>query len=245
MGRAKEIRLKVIPDKLARAFVKKHHYSGKVAPNSTLSFGAFLEGHLHGVMQYGPSMAKKLILPLVTGTGWNESIELNRMAFDDVLPKNSESRCLSIAHKMIKKKAPHIKWIISFSDGSQCGDGAIYRASGFVLTQIRKNTDLRINPNDGKVMHSISAYHLGIRKEFNKWKTVDGFQLRYLYFLDKSYKSRLTCPILPFHKIDEAGARMYKGVKQSLESRDSAATDAQSEEGGANPTSGLSSSEGA
>ena len=67
-------------------------------------------------------------------------IELNRMAFDSHLPKNSESRCLSISIKMIKKKAPHVKWVLSFSDGTQSGDGTIYRAAGFTLTAIKKNS---------------------------------------------------------------------------------------------------------
>ena len=125
MGRAKEIIVKVIPSKIANEFVKKHHYSGKVVPNSTLHFGCFLDNKLHGVMSYGPSMRKDLINPLVENTGWNEFIELNRMAFNNYLPKNSESRCIAISIKLIKKNAPHIKWIVSFSDGTQSGDGTI------------------------------------------------------------------------------------------------------------------------
>jgi hypothetical protein len=73
------------------------------------------------------------LIDLVHGTKWNEFIELNRMAFSEFLPKNSESRAIAIAIKLIKKKAPHIKWIISFADGTQCGDGTIYRAAGFDL----------------------------------------------------------------------------------------------------------------
>ena len=145
MGRAKEIEVKVIPSKIANEFVKKHHYSGKVVQNSQLHFGAFLDGKLHGVMSFGPSMDKSHVIGLVKGTGWNEFIELNRMAFDDYLPKNSESRCIAIAIKLIKKNAPQIKWIISFADGTQCGDGTIYRASGFVLTDIKKNKTILEN----------------------------------------------------------------------------------------------------
>ena len=104
MGRAKEIIVKVIPAKIANDFVKNHHYSGKVVPNSTLHFGAFLDGKLHGVMSYGTSMDKRKILPLVKPTLWNEMLELNRMAFDDYLPKYSESRCIAISIKLIKKK---------------------------------------------------------------------------------------------------------------------------------------------
>ncbi|MBQ6859527.1 MAG: hypothetical protein IJO02_08960, partial [Clostridia bacterium] len=92
MGRAKEIVMKVIPSSIANPFIKAHHYSGKVVNNSKLHFGVFLDGQLHGVMSYGPSLDKSKIIGLVEGTGWNEFLELNRMAFDSVLPRNSESR---------------------------------------------------------------------------------------------------------------------------------------------------------
>ena len=139
MGRCKEIEIKVIPASVANPFVRRHHYSGKVVNNSQLHFGAFLDGRLHGVLSYGPSMDKKKVIGLVRDTGWNEFIELNRMAFDDYLPRNSESYCIGKTLRMIKKQAPQIKWVISFADGTQCGDGTIYRASNFVLTGINKN----------------------------------------------------------------------------------------------------------
>ena len=131
MGGAKELIVRVIPSKVAVQFIKKHHYSGKVVNNSNLHFGVFQNNILHGVMSFGPSLDKKKMLGLVDGTGWNEFLELNRMAFDDALPRNSESRAISIAFRLIKKNAPQIKWIISFADGCSCGDGTIYRASGF------------------------------------------------------------------------------------------------------------------
>lgn len=213
MGRAKEIIIKVITPIVANNFIKKHHYSGKVVPNSTLHFGAFLNGNLHGVLSFGSSINKKGTINLVSGTGWNEFIELNRMAFDDYLPKNSESRCIAIAIKLIRKHAPQIKWIISFADACSCGDGAIYRASGFVLTDIRPNNALRLNPVTGEKVHTISAYH-NKNKEFKNWKPLVGYQLRYIYFIDKSYKQRLTVPVIPFSKITEMGIGMYKGIKK-------------------------------
>ena len=103
MGRAKEIVVKVIPANIANEFVKKHHYSGKVVPNSQLHFGAFLDNALHGVMSFGASINKKGTINLVKNTGWNDFLELNRMAFDEYLPKNSESRCISIALTYKKK----------------------------------------------------------------------------------------------------------------------------------------------
>ena len=214
MGRAKEIIVKVIPTPEANAFVKKNHYSGKVVMNSVLHFGAFLDGKLHGVMSYGNPIDKRNVLPFVRGTKWNEMLELNRMAFDDYLPKNSESRCIAISIRLIKKNAPHIKWILSFSDGTQCGDGTIYRASGFHLCGINKNSTIYRLPNGETI-----AKHGTSKRDFTGATKLKGFQLRYLYFIDKKAKENLTLPIIPFSKIDEIGAGMYKGEKITLQER--------------------------
>ena len=237
MASAKDIVIKPISSKAANELVKRVHYSGKVVPNSQLHFGAFLDGKLEGVMQFGPSMRKDLIRPLVEGTAWNGFLELNRMAFSDRLPRNSESRCMAVAFRLIKKHYPHIEWIISFSDGSQCGDGTIYRASGFVLTQIKENSQIRINPKTGEAMQSMAAFHAGESRNFSKWEKIKGFQLRYVYFLNPAARQRLTVPILPFSKIDEMGAGMYKGVRRGKQDN----SGDQFEIGGAAPTTTLQS----
>lgn len=237
MGSAKELIVKVIPSKVAVPFVKTHHYSGKVVNNSNLHFGVFYEGRLHGVMSFGPSLDKSKIQGLVEGTGWNEFIELNRMAFDDVLPRNSESRAIAIAMKLIRKNAPQIKWVISFADGCQCGDGTIYRASGFILTgyssgSMWKLPDYLVKINGGDVAHrmkvqdkrsALSRYilqethgkNLTMEKYVEKFggEILDGKMFRYIYFIDSTYRDRLLVPIIPFSKIDEMGAGMYKGKK--------------------------------
>ena len=155
MGRAKEIIVKVIPSSIANPFVKANHYSGKVVNNSCLHFGVFLDGKLHGVMSYGPSLDKSKLIGLVEGTGWNEFLELNRMAFDSVLPRNSESKAISVSLRLLKKNAPQIKWVVSFADACSCGDGTIYRASNFVLTGIKENLNLAILP-DGTRVHKMT-----------------------------------------------------------------------------------------
>ena len=76
-------------------------------------------------MQFGPSIDKNKTIGLVKDTPWNGFMELNRLAFSDLLPKNSESRALSIAMRLIRKHAPHVEWILSYADGTQCGDGTI------------------------------------------------------------------------------------------------------------------------
>ena len=213
MGRAKEIIVKVIPSKIANDFIKAHHYSGKVVNNSVLHFGCFLDNKLGGVLQYGNPIDKRKVLHFVEtnnkelNSKWNEMLELNRMAFSEFLPKFSESRCIAITLKMIKKKAPQIKWVLSFADGTQCGDGTIYRASGFKLTGIKKNsTIVKLASGETTAKHGTS------KKDFTGAEKLKGFQLRYIYIIDK--KSKLTVPEIPFSKIKEIGAGMYKGLKR-------------------------------
>ncbi len=269
MATAKDLIVKPIKSADAIAFVKSHHYSGKVAQNSQLHLGVFLNDRLHGVMQFGPSLDKRKIQSLVSGTQWHEFLELNRMAFDDVLPRNSESRALSIAWRLLKKHAPQVKWVISFADGTQCGDGTIYRAAGFVLTGIKKNNQIWEAPS-GNIYQSNSASGVSncnvvhaqamsevastresrtsltdgrSKKEQGRaktiarvtaskanniletgassmkvfvdagWKPLEGFQIRYIYFIDPAYRARLTVPELPYSEIQARGASMYKGQR--------------------------------
>jgi hypothetical protein len=235
MGDAKRLIVKPISAKDANSIVESLHYSGKSGANSQLHLGVFLDGKCGGAMQFGPSLQKSNIQPLVRGTLWNEFIELNRMAFADWLPRNGESRALGYAFRWMRKQYPQLKWCISFADGTQCGDGTIYRASGFVLTGIKENSTMWQMP-DGLIFADIGlrasssllrktvGYRLG--ETFSSFKArvgckkVPGFQLRYISFIDPSCKEKLTVPILPFSEIDRVGAGMYKG-KPRVTSADS------------------------
>lgn len=255
MGEAKRLRVEPISSSDARAIVKKWHYSHKIVQNSSLHLGVFLDGRCEGAMQFGPSLDKRKLLGLVDGTGWNEFLELNRMAFSPRLPRNSESRALAYALRFIRKTYPWIKWVVSFADATQSGDGGIYRATGFVLTAIKKNAQVwgsadgvsrvsRVSQTKGaaivsrtgvtamlagikhqpKVVDSLSVLskvsNLGASRgasSMRPWREagyapLPGFQIRYVFFLDPSARSRLTCPVLPFSEIERAGARMYLGV---------------------------------
>ena len=232
MATAKDLKIAPISAQTAKGGVLRWHYSGKVVNNSKLHFGAFLNNQLVGVMSFGSPMDKSKVLGLVKDTKWNGMLELNRMAFSDIAPPMSESRSLAIAFKLIKKNYPFIEWVLSFADGCQCGAGTIYRASGFVLTQIKENTTILKAP-DGRCFASLvltrpccqitrelaEQYNISLHgaslKPFLEvgFEPLKGFMLRYIYFLNPKAKERLTVPIIPFSKIEEMGAKMYKGKR--------------------------------
>ncbi len=250
MGDAKQILVRPISSAEASELVRRVHYSGKTVSNSQLHLGVFWRGRLEGAMQFGPSMMKRNMAGLVSGTKFNGFLELNRMAFSAELPRNSESRALGIALRMIRKKRPDIEWIVSFADGTQCGDGTIYRAAGFVLTAIKENKQIWESPTGERVVRFTitKGTHLlasggdttMAAKIAAGWKPLPGFQLRYVYFLNPSARARLTVPVVPFSRIDEVGARMYKGERAVSIAGDAATH--QVAEGGSTPTTALHSS---
>lgn len=233
---AKDIRLMPIASQDAIPIVKKWHYSGTYVRNSQLHLGAFVGGEALGVMSLGPSMDKSKVLPLVAETKWYDMLELNRLAFSDALPRNSESRCLATARKLLFKRYPNLEWIISYADGTRCaGLGTIYRAAGFDLTGMRENRTIFEFPSlgrryaamtleahwSGETVRQLCA-DLGVPHEYRTRTTwvrlglarpLPGYQLRYMTFRDQSVRDRLTVPILPNSAIDETGARMVRGQR--------------------------------
>jgi hypothetical protein len=61
--------------------------------------------------------------------GW---LELRRMALSPDVPKNTASRMLSIMSKLVIKKFPKVKKLISYQD-TEVHRGTIYRAAGWEI----------------------------------------------------------------------------------------------------------------
>jgi len=217
-------------------------------------------------MQFGPSLDKRKLRGLVADTPWNGFIELNRMAFSERLPRNSESRALAIAFRLMRKHYPHLQWVVSFADAAQSGDGTIYRAAGFVLTGIKRNDQIWISPSgerfarfsltdQSSLQQQQSARRVVSRKTVTKgqhilavdgaasmrpyveagWAPIEGYQLRYVYFLDRAAAARLTVPVIPFARIDEMGAGMYRGEARAKQATEALPVSG----GGAAPTRAL------
>jgi hypothetical protein len=254
MFTAKDIKIQLISSASAAKVVKMFHYSGKVTQNSQIHFGVFLNDSLQGALQFGPSIDKRRMAANL-GIGFNDSLELNRMALSDACPKNSESRALGICLRMLKKQYPHLKLIVSFSDACQCGDGIIYRASGFKLHSFKKNNSLLIN-EDGEVDFNHGTKkrptvvakksmdnqlgpdgkYLSSNLKKSGFKPMEGYQMKYLYFFDKELEKKFT--FVDFKDIPDH-VRMYKGER--VGSRDNAAAGLQPAEDGVNPIPTLQS----
>lgn len=111
--------IKEIDKKLSKSIMIKEHYSHKVCNDATthIHLGCFINNILRGVIQLGYAMNPRSMTSICTDTAIDEYKELNRMWFDDIAPRNTESKALSYTIKYLRKKYNNkIKWIQSFAD---------------------------------------------------------------------------------------------------------------------------------
>lgn len=106
---------------------------------------------------------------------------------------------------------------------------------------------LESNPSTPRPELGGASYYEITKGHYNFNKYVDycggrilpGYQFRYIYFLDRSCKAKLTVPILPYSKIDEIGGRMYKGKSIGAGSASTSVPSIHEGEGGLTPTPAL------
>ncbi|MBI0475006.1 hypothetical protein D9601_06480 [Sphingomonas sp. MA1305] len=191
----------------ADAIICAKHYSKRVYRGSTLHLGLWIDGSLAGVLQFGFAMNPASADSVVAGTAMSEYLELNRMWLDDAAPRNSESRALGAAIRLIRRLRPAVKWIQSFAD-ERCGlFGTVYQAAGFTFHgehigifweldgDFYHNTLMTAG---GQRAQSPRAAHLlanrdrAVRHELR--------QFRYLRFLKPRFARGCRYPALPFPK---------------------------------------------
>src|SRR5690349_14104061 len=85
------------------------------------------------------------------------------MALADWLPKNSESRAISVSMTILKKNYPNLEWVVSFAGGMRCGDGTIYRASGFVLTGFGGGDVLELADDLAELNGGVFAHRMSLQ----------------------------------------------------------------------------------
>ena len=192
--------VKEISRDIANATIKKNHYSGKVYNATYIHLGVFIEGNFLGVLQYGYAMNPASGGSVVTGTGLDQYLELNRMWLSDEAKRNSESMAISYSIKFIKGKYPKVKWIQSFADERCGGFGIVYQACSFDYYGEHTSDFWEL---DGVVYHNIqmtvskgSKRYKGeaIKLQENKHLAVKMTlrQFRYIKFLDQRWKSKCT-----------------------------------------------------
>lgn len=147
--------MKVIPIKREtyKGWLLEKHYAKRLC-NVMYAFGLFIDKELEGVITFGMPPSSTLGSSICGDKYKSDVLELNRLITNDGLPKNTLSRFLVQAIKMLPKP----KIIISFADENFGHHGYIYQATNFIYTGRSSNTKQLID-KDGNEFHFRNIGH--------------------------------------------------------------------------------------
>lgn len=181
------MRLEIASQKAVKYACMNFHYS-KSVPNVGLGFSVFNEkNEWCGCICYGIGATNNIASPY--GLKQGQVIELLRMALNG--KQQSTTKALAISMRLVAKKNPNVKLIVSYADSEQGHIGTIYQATNWIYTGFSVDTNLIVN---GKREHrrtlgsrfgtcssekiKLMGYKVEILKTKPKWK--------YIYPIDKT-----------------------------------------------------------
>jgi hypothetical protein len=121
------LRLEKIANAAAAALLDAKHPLGRGAP-FTFALGIFYDGQCEGVLTFGNPISNNAVKRY--GLRQCEALELRKLWISDRPPKNSESRILAVAARIIRGRYPQIRLLLTYCDGEE--KASAYKASGWI-----------------------------------------------------------------------------------------------------------------
>lgn len=215
--------------KAAEYACRSWHYSGSLPGGGRLQFGAWEDGRFVGVIVYGIGSGNA-----TNGTRYSlrrshEMAELARVALRD--HATPVSRIVAITLKMLKRKCPGLRLVLSMADPYQGHHGGIYQAGNWVYTGQSENARFfRVN---GKLTHPRTIGSRGLpqtikgarRLDRNAEAVIVPGKHRYLMPLDDDMRAKIAPLAKPYpmrgkqatseHPSDSGGATPTPALQTS------------------------------
>jgi len=228
MNNTSRISVREISKKIAKQMIVKNHYS-HTWTSCRYALGIFYETDnehaffdekeekLAGVAIYGYPVGARAAASISPRLEPKQALELTRLFIFDEYGKNTESVVLSQTFKWLKKNAPDIQVLISYSDPGQEHLGIIYQATNWIYQGcdlgLMDNYGIRLE-EDSKWIHSRTVFemfgsgnleHLKSRIGHTFWRRKEPRKHRYVYFLcgrgeKKKIMNELKHPPKPYPK---------------------------------------------
>lgn len=232
-----ELRLDWCTYEAAKYAVERWHYSRCMPASKLVRIGVWEDGRFVGVVIYGGGATPSLYkwTQACFGIGSTQACELVRVALDR--HKTPVSKVLAISMRMLRRKCPGLRLIVSYADADQDHHGGIYQANGWTFvgtTSIGQRSAFIIH---GRKVHPRSVGAMGLAQTIASVKRIDPMATeaitagkhKYLMPLDDDMRARIAPLAQPYPK--RAGSAA------------SGTPDLQSGRGGATPTPALSTDE--
>ena len=184
------MRLEIASHKAIKYACLKFHYA-KSVPVNTFGYSVFNDNNEWcGVVLFGTGATPNI------GSQYNlkqgQIVELVRMALNG--KQSSTSKSMSLSLKLLRKKLPLCKMVVSYADIDQYHKGTIYQATNwYYVGDCNQNTRTGFIIH-GKKVHNKSLHGMGKTQSLDGAKSIDPNateyiskgKRKYLYPLDKS-----------------------------------------------------------
>ncbi|MBI2858117.1 MAG: DNA methyltransferase [Chloroflexi bacterium] len=208
-GMLLDLRVLPIPMVAAREELVRHHYLRSFPGGTKIALGVFCGRRLMGALTLG--VGPYLGHMLVDRARPDDGICLTRLWLADELPKNSESRVLSVVLRSLRRHT-ELKFVLAYSDPAAGHIGVVYQATNWLYTGLSSAMPL-YDLGDGVIRHSRSLAHgcgthatgYFAAREIDIGLVPQAPKHRYVYFLDRRWQSRLRAPVLPYPKMEDDG----------------------------------------
>lgn len=194
-----DMKIKSLKTNIAREYIATHHYSHLLPDCITECYAGYYGNRLAGVIIFGRGANNNTFSAIIKDIKLNECRELTRLWSPDGMPKNTESKLISMA---IKKLPKEVKMIVSFADPFQNHIGTIYQATNFYYIGMSNPSKMLIDKK-GNLFHvrTIGSYkrrHPELKEKTNLevmekygWKYCDSSG-KYRYVIFKGNKLKKT-----------------------------------------------------
>jgi hypothetical protein len=213
------MKLEVASFKAIKYACMNFHYA-KSVPVNTFGHSVFNElNEWCGVVLYGTGATPNI------GSQYNlkqgQIVELVRMALNG--KQNSTSKAMAISLKLLKKKLPLCKMVVSYADIDQNHTGIIYQATNwFYVGDCNQNTRTGFIIN-GKKIHNKSLHGMGKEQSLkgamsidkNATEFISKGKRKYLFPFDKMLIPLCQSLSKPYPK-KEPNAQIEKGISSDI-----------------------------
>lgn len=162
--RPKDIQLRRIHSRDAKRIIIENYHAETFPSGVKLCLGCFVGGRCLGTVVY--SIGSRFIFTVIEDGKFGDVWELSRLWLSDELPKNSESRVLSVAMKMVRKHNPKLIAAVTYTT---LGVG-LYKGAGWLQVPGRFGDRQRY------VVDGVE--HFSSRAVANKYGTISKEELR-------------------------------------------------------------------
>tara|TARA_R110001632_G_scaffold122305_1_gene234963 strand:+ start:8242 stop:8895 length:654 start_codon:yes stop_codon:yes gene_type:complete len=128
----KTLKLAWVDHSSAKKAVFRWHYSRRMPIGKLAKIGVFEDDKYIGCVIYGRGASPKVLQKEANLKSNAEFVELVRVALDK--HDNPVTKILAVSIKLLKKRNPNLKAIVSFADTKQGHLGKIYQAGNWIYT---------------------------------------------------------------------------------------------------------------